>query len=187
MNKKLFTWIDKKFREIDKKQIFRTKNIRLIPEVANRRGGKISYAEWAHVIGIFQTIMYQTLENKGGNHILDIGCGTGLLGIASEPFTANGGIYTGIDVMVDDINFCKTNFKAGNYKFVHFDVANPSYAEKQSKELTKWPIESDSQNLVTALSVWTHLSEPDAIFYFNEVKRGFKERAKSNYYLFLPG
>jgi len=179
MNTRLFTWVDKKFRETDKTQIFRTKNIRLIPEIANRRGGKISYAEWAHVIGIFQTIIYQTLENKTGNNILDIGCGTGLLGIAAEPFTADGGTYTGVDVMADDINFCKGNFKANNYKFVHFDVANPSYAEKQSKALTQWPIESDSQNLVTALSVWTHLSEPDAIFYFNEIARVLKKGQKA--------
>src|SRR6202012_263772 len=98
MKNKLFTWLDKMFLSIDKSHLRRTKNIRLIPDYKNRRGGKLAYGEWAHVIGIFQTIIYQTLEKKTGNHILDIGCGTGLLGISAEPFTYDGGTYTGIDV-----------------------------------------------------------------------------------------
>src|SRR6202012_969565 len=98
MKKKLFPWIDKLFREVDKEHVRRTKNLRLIPDFKNRRGGKLAYGEWAHVIGIFQTIIYQTLGKKTANNILDIGCGTGLLGISAEPFTYDGGTYTGIDV-----------------------------------------------------------------------------------------
>jgi 2-polyprenyl-3-methyl-5-hydroxy-6-metoxy-1,4-benzoquinol methylase len=140
MKNKLFPWIDRIFRDIDKGHIRRTRNIRLIPGYKDRRGGKLSYAEWAHVIGIFQTIIYQTLEKKTGNNILDIGCGTGLLGIASEPFTADGGAYTGIDVMVEDINFCRTHYTSNNYKFIHLDVANPAYTSAQSSKLQPWPI-----------------------------------------------
>ena len=79
----VFFVLDKMFREVDKKQIYRTKNIRLIPEFKYRIGGKQSYAEWAHVIGIFQTIIYQTINVEKRNNILDISCGTGLLGISS--------------------------------------------------------------------------------------------------------
>jgi 2-polyprenyl-3-methyl-5-hydroxy-6-metoxy-1,4-benzoquinol methylase len=107
MNRRLFSWVDKIFRDVDRGDIRRTKNIRLIPGYADRRGGKAAYAEWAHVIGIFQTIIYQTLGKKTGNNILDIGCGTGLLGISSEPFVSEGGKYTGIDVMTADVEFCK--------------------------------------------------------------------------------
>src|SRR5277367_3871097 len=158
MKSTLFPWIDKIFRDIDKKHIRRTRNIRLIPGYKNRRGGKLSYAEWAHVIGVFQTIIYQTLEKKTGNNILDIGCGTGLLGISSEPFTADGWAYTGIDVMADDINFCRSHYTSGNYKFFHLDVANPAYASAQSSKLQLWPVADGSHDLVTALSVWTHLN-----------------------------
>ena len=174
-----FPWIDKAFLDIDKKDIRRTKNIRLIPDVKNRRGGKLSYGEWAHVIGIFQTVIYQTLENKTGNHILDIGCGTGLLGISAEPFTADGGTYTGIDVMTEDINFCKQHYNSANYNFIHLDVANPTYASDQSKILKPWPVADNSQDLVTALSVWTHLSEDDGIFYMKEIHRVLKKGGKA--------
>ena len=78
--------IDNQYLAMDRSFIRRTKNIRLIPTEENRRGGKYSYAEWAHVIGIFQTLMFVHLKNKEDNTILDIGCGTGLMGIASEPF-----------------------------------------------------------------------------------------------------
>lgn len=179
MNSKLFPYLDKIFSATDREHIRRTKNIRLIPDFKNRRGGKLAYSEWAHVIGIFQTIMYQALNKKSGNAILDIGCGTGLLGISAEPFVSEGGTYTGIDVMADDINFCKAHYPFNNYKFIHFDVANPSYAKSQSTELKPWPIEDKSQDLVTALSVWTHLNEVDATFYMKEIGRVLKKGGRA--------
>jgi len=185
MKNSLFAVVDKAFLKTDRRHILRTKNIRLIPEFKDRRGGKLSYAEWAHVIGIFQTLIYQALDKKTGNEILDVGCGTGLLGIASEPFVGKGGTYTGIDVMKDDIAFCKSHFKSGNYRFIHFDVANPTYAEKQSNELKPWPIADNSLDLVTALSVWTHLNERDAVFYFKEVQRVLKPGGKAIITFFL--
>jgi SAM-dependent methyltransferase len=179
MNKKIAEWIDRKFIKTDVSHVRRTKNIRLIPNLKNRRGGKLAYGEWAHVIGIFQTVIYQTLDKRSGNNILDIGCGTGLLGIASEPFVSGGGTYTGIDVMTEDINFCRRQYPFSNYHFIHLDVANPTYANAQSSQLKPWPIESGSQELVTALSVWTHLSEKDARFYMKEVSRVLKPKGKA--------
>lgn len=176
---KFFPFIDKVFRGIDRQHIRRTKNLRLIPEFRNRRGGKLSYGEWAHVIGIFQSLIYHKLPANSGNHILDIGCGTGLLGISSEPYVSDQGSYTGIDVMLDDINYCKSNFKQENYKFIHFDIANPRYASQQNTELKPWPIEEESKDLVTALSVWTHLREEDARFYFKEIARVLKPKGKA--------
>ncbi|HJP63656.1 MAG TPA: class I SAM-dependent methyltransferase [Mucilaginibacter sp.] len=179
MNEKITQWLDRQFRKVDISHIRRTRNIRLIPDLKNRRGGKLAYGEWAHVIGIFQTVIYQTLNEKTGNHILDIGCGTGLLGIASEPFVSDKGTYTGIDVMIEDITFCREHYPFSNYHFIHLDVANPAYASAQSSHLKPWPVQDASQDLVTALSVWTHLSEKDARFYMKEVSRVLKPNGKA--------
>ena len=96
--------LDRIYIYFDKFLLRRTRNLRLIPSIYRRKGGKKSYAEWAHVIGIFQTIFCQNLKSEN-NVVFDIGCGTGLLGIAAEPHVNEGGKYIGIDVSVRDIGF----------------------------------------------------------------------------------
>ncbi len=180
-----YHFLDSLFIPFDRKNILRTRNIRLIPGEKNRRGGKYSYAEWAHVIGIFQTMMCVHLRNTDNNKILDIGCGTGLLGIASEPFLGRDGKYTGIDVMKDDIEFCRGHFPAANFEFIHFDVTNPAYAPFQKDTKLEWPVESGSIDMVTALSVWTHLDKDDALFYFKEISRVLKSGGRAIVTFFL--
>lgn len=174
MGKRSYHLLDRLFLPLDREQIRRTRNIRLIPNERNRRGGKYSYAEWAHVIGIFQTLMFVHLRNKENNQILDVGCGTGLLGIASEPFLGQAGKYLGLDVMRDDIEFCRGHYPAPRFEFIHFDTANAAYAPAQQAAKSQWPVASESIDLATALSVWTHLNEADALFYFKEISRVLK-------------
>ncbi len=177
--------LDQLYLAEDKKHIRRTRNIRLIPEADNRRGGKYSYAEWAHVIGIFQTLMYLQLNQADNNDILDVGCGTGLLGIASEPFLGHHGHYVGLDVMKRDIDFCRTQYPLPGFEFIHFDIHNRAYASSQRKKRVPWPLDSARFDLVTALSVWTHLNEDDALFYFKEVDRVLKPGSKAIITCFL--
>ncbi len=171
--------LDALYLPLDKEHVRRTQNLRLIPTQDNRRGGKFSYAEWAHVIGIFQTLMFLHLDKKTGNQILDVGCGTGLLGIASEAFISDGGKYIGLDVMQADIQFCQQHYPSPVFEFIHFDVHNSMYASNQHKELKPWPLDGQQFDLVTALSVWTHLNETDARFYLKEVKRVLKPKGKA--------
>jgi SAM-dependent methyltransferase len=177
--------LDKFYVALDKKYIRRTKNIRLIPREDNRRGGKYSYAEWAHVIGIFQTLMYIYLDKKSDNLILDVGCGTGLMGISSEPFLGENGRYVGIDVMKNDIEFCQNHYPSSSFEFIHFDVNNPAYAPSQKSKKLGWNLEDRRFDFVTALSVWTHLNEKDALFYIKEVNRALKAGGKAIITFFL--
>lgn len=179
-----YIFLDPLYLSLDRKRVLRTRNIRLIPRFGNRRGGKVSYAEWAHVIGIFQTLIFLNLERHSRNVIVDIGCGTGLLGIACEPFIIDGK-YFGIDVMRKDIDFCRRHFDFPNYEFLHLDIGNPAYAPNQSKTKIVWPIGNENANLLTALSVWTHLNEEDAVFYFKEITRVLKPGGKAIITAFL--
>jgi SAM-dependent methyltransferase len=177
--------LDSYYLPLDRNYIQRTANIRLIPNENDRRGGKYSYAEWAHVIGIFQTLMFLHLRQKEGNRIFDVGCGTGLMAIACEPFVGANGQYTGIDVMKDDIDFCRCHYDSSKFEFIHFDAVNAFYAPAQRRTKLKWPVYSDSYDLVTALSVWTHLNKEDALFYFREIHRVLKPKGKAMITFFL--
>lgn len=176
---KIYQELDSQFVPRDLEYVKRTKNLRLLPLEPYRRGGKYSFAEWSHVVGIFQTIMYMHLEQKENNRVLDIGCGTGILGIAAEPFLGENGHYVGIDVLKEDIEFCRNQYPQDKYTFQHLDVHNTVYTPEQASQNQPWDQPDNSFDLVTALSVWTHMNEETAFFYFKEVSRVLKPGGKA--------
>jgi SAM-dependent methyltransferase len=183
--KGVFGIAERAYLRFDKRLIRGARNLRLVRDITNRWGGRISYGEWCHVIGVFQTLIFHHLREKTNNHILDVGCGTGFLGIASEPFLGNEGIYLGIDVIRRNIEFCKKHYPRGSHAFHHLDVRNPTYAPEQKAGKENWPVADESMDMVTALSVWTHLNEEDATFYFREVGRVLKSGGRSILTFFL--
>lgn len=181
----VYRLIDLIYIFLDRKCVLRTKNICLIPGAKNRTGGKYSYAEWAQVIGIFQTLIYLNLNKKEDNRLLDVGCGTGILGIASAPYLGENGSYTGIDVGKKEIAFCRTHYPSNRFHFISLDLNNAAYAPDQKKTRKKWMLDSNSFDLVTALSVWIHLNQEDAAFFLKEVSRVLKPGAKAIITFFL--
>lgn len=165
----IFERIDQTFIRIDKGHLRRSISLKLIPKFKMRRGGKVSYAEWAYVIGIFHTLIND--NSKENDHILDVGCGTGLVGIASYNTVMGGGKYTGLDVSKNDIEFCRKNFSDDRFEFLHHNTYNATYAHDQQNINIPWSLKDESFDLVTALSVWTHFNEEDAKYYINEVSR----------------
>lgn len=170
--------LDEQYLSFDKQQIRRSSSLLLLPPKRWRTGGKTSYAEWGHVIGIFQTLFMQHMQGVQAPQILDVGCGTGLLGIAAYPLIAGGGTYTGIEVNPEQVAFCRQHYPDG-YNFTHHEVYNATYATDQPQESKPWDIADASQDLVTALSVWTHFSEDDATFYLKEVSRVLQPGGKA--------
>ncbi len=166
-----YALLDEVYLPLDMAQLKRTRNLRLIPGESRRRGGKYAYAEWAHVIGIFQTLICAHVTCAEGLRVLDVGSGAGLMAIACEPFVGGGGQYTGVEVSQQQVAFCREHYPAQGCSFIHLDTANAYYAPGQAAAPQAWPLDSASQDLVTAVSVWTHFGPADARFYLQEVAR----------------
>ena len=119
---------------------------------------------WQNLTALWQNLTAET------NAILDIGCGTGLLAIASEPFLGDGGRYVGLDIMSQDIAFCREHHPAKS-QFRLVDAKNAFYVPGGSDDSRPWDLDDNSFDMVTALSVWTHIREEDARFHMKEVRR----------------
>jgi SAM-dependent methyltransferase len=93
------------------------------------------------------------------------------MAIACEPFIGGAGHYTGIDVNKRDIEFCQQHYPKESFSFVHLEASNPIYVPEQKSNRVRWDVGDESVDVVTALSVWTHMNEDDAVFYFREADR----------------
>src|SRR5438552_2967896 len=118
---------DRVYPPLDAARHKRAKNLELVPHLEHRVGGKQSYGEWCQVIGVFQALIAMNVPRPAANHVADIGCGTGLLAIASLPFVAGGGHYTGIDVAEDEIRFAQRHYPSESFSFVHSTDHNDAY------------------------------------------------------------
>lgn len=164
--------LDRLYLHYDKKLVRRTRNLRLMPDVSQRLlPGRPSYGEWCYLVGIFQTLLRTRLPKETENDILDVGCGTGIMAMACEPFLGDAGRYTGIDVSKRDIEFCRSHYPKESFSFLHLDASNPAYVPGRQGERARWEVADESVDAVTALSVWTHMNEEDAVFYFREAAR----------------
>lgn len=177
--KLIYNLLDTIYLNLDIPLVKGENSLRLLPSFNNRKGGKISYAEWAHDIGIFKTLILQNTINCESPEILDIGCGRGFLAISSAFLVKEKGTYTGIDINKNAIEFCKKHYKNENMSFIYLNHHNPYYNDVNSVLPEPWPIDDNSKDLLTALSVWTHLNEQHAKFYMNEVGRVLKTNGKA--------
>jgi SAM-dependent methyltransferase len=161
-----------------------TPSLQRIPLLQHRHSRR-SYAEWAHAIGVFQALLGIHLPKLEGNRICDVGCGTGMLGLAAESYVTGGGAYVGLDVKPDDIEFCRAHYPPDSHSFIHLETHNASYAPGQSERQLPWPLQAESFDVLTALSVWTHFAEEDALFYMREVDRVLRPGGRALITFFL--
>jgi SAM-dependent methyltransferase len=165
------TALDRTLLWLDRRRYRRQRCLRLVPDLTHRRGGKLAYGEWCWAIGIFQGLIHAQLPRRDAPRILDVGCGTGLLAVASEPFLGDLGRYLGIDVSRADVEFCRAHYPAPAFSFQLLEAGNPAYAPQRAERRRPWEVADASIDLATALSVWTHFAEDDAVFYFRELDR----------------
>jgi SAM-dependent methyltransferase len=106
--------------------------------------------------------------------VFDFGCGCGRLArqlIQQDPRPAR---YVGIDLHAGMIEWCRRNLApaAPGFEFVHHDVYNYHFnPEPSAPRALPFPVEDRAFSLVEGWSVFTHLSEDQAVHYLREVAR----------------
>lgn len=143
-----------------------------IPYPSDRTGGlgTVTYAEWCYTIGMFQSLIFSHLPARPVK-MLDVGCGAGRLYLAAKPYLTQSDSYTGIDIDNSFLDRCRKLYRDPGVNFIHTPSSNGYYSKETEGGPRSWPFKNESYNLVTALSVWTHLNEEDWLFYLNEVSR----------------
>jgi len=132
-----------------------------------------SYAGWMHNQGFFCGMLSLHLERQRPR-IFDFGCGMGNLAPVAYHFVKDGGEYLGVDTDRVSIEACQRTYgKLRNVKFYRTSDQNACYAQGDAPisqdGRIDWPVGPISQDLVIAMSVFTHLQEPEAKKYMTKV------------------
>jgi SAM-dependent methyltransferase len=115
--------------------------------------------------------------------VLDIGCGCARAARVLLP-SPRIKSYVGFDVIPQSIDWCNrflTPLFPQRARFLHFDVYSAEYNPSGSMLASDlvFPCADKSVDLVVAASLFTHLLEPDAIHYLNEVGRVLSKRGRA--------
>lgn len=120
------------------------------------------------------TLVYDYLEPEHYRRVFDFGCGCGRVArqlILQSPRPER---YVGIDVHRGMIEWASRNLSpiAPSFEFHHHDVYSGFFNPRDGlPETAPFPVEDRSSTLVNALSVFTHLTERQTVFYLNETSR----------------
>jgi len=92
------------------------------------------------------------------SRLLDVGCGTGLLTNAVEPYLSANGLYFGTDLGKEAIEHCKHRFTRPNFHFAQ-------------NEMTRIPITDQQFDMICYYSVFTHTYPDETALLLAESKR----------------
>ncbi|MBY5931582.1 class I SAM-dependent methyltransferase [Tateyamaria omphalii] len=131
--------------------------------------------------------LHDDFDLTDGCRVLDIGCGIGRLATA---FHRKGSRirYDGFDIVKYGVEWCtKTIPPAEGYTFKHADVHNPFYNPwgKIAARTYRFPYPENSFDLAIAVSVFTHLLEPETRAYFEQAMRVLDVGGKTYFTTFL--
>ncbi len=175
----MYALADQAFRPFERAHIEQNRFLRLIPALKGRKGGTHTLSEWAYTIGLFQSVIHSAVGERDKLDVLDVGCGSGRLSLAVASLLGANGRYVGIDISHEDIDLCLRLGHDSRFSFVHLDHSNRFYAPGQESNYPPYDLEDATFDVVTALSVWTHLNKPDAIFYGKELCRVLRPGGKA--------
>jgi SAM-dependent methyltransferase len=112
--------------------------------------------------------------------VLDIGCGVGRM---AAPLSAylTAGTYRGFDIVEPTVASCRRRFGAfSNFRFDHVDVFNGKYnpSGKLAPSEFRFPYADRSFDFAFAVSVFTHMLQPDVERYLAETARVLRPQGR---------
>ncbi|MDP8956826.1 MAG: class I SAM-dependent methyltransferase [Actinomycetota bacterium] len=148
--------------------------IPLPPPTLIKASGPRSLEQFLVVGDAWHHIISRSIR-KPDSSVLDIGCGCGKIArfLVSNPFV---GKYVGFDAMRQEVQWCQ-NFIASctpdRFEFLHIDIRSKMYNPRGSVSPSRvvFPAERRSVDVAIAASLFTHLLEPDAKHYLDEIAR----------------
>lgn len=119
-------------------------------------------------------LVYDYLGPALYDKVFDFGCGCGRVArqlILQHP---RPGMYVGVDLHAGMIRWCQRNLQpaAPNFSFLHHDVFNTRFnPNPASPTVAPFPVGDSQFTLINALSVFTHLTQEQAVHYLRECAR----------------
>lgn len=119
-------------------------------------------------------LVYPWLPEQVYERVFDFGCGCGRVArqlILQNPSPKE---YVGVDLHAGMIRWCQKNLRpiASHFRFFHHDVFNTRFNPGPDKASTMpFPVPDSQFTLVNALSVFTHLTQDQAVYYLRECAR----------------
>lgn len=114
------------------------------------------------------------LDPKIYERVFDFGCGCGRIARQLMLQKPSPKAYVGIDLHAGMVRWCQKNLQpaAPHFRFFHHDVFNVGFNPKPGSPLmAPFPVEDSQFSFVIAHSVFTHLTQSQAVFYLRECAR----------------
>jgi SAM-dependent methyltransferase len=125
--------------------------------------------------------IFGNLDEQAYSSVFDFGCGCGRIArqlIQQRPRPRR---YVGIDRHREMVGWCQNNLAphAPGFRFVHHDVLHEIWNPGGTPGHLPLPLRNEEVTLFIAWSVFTHLLEPDAEFYLQELGRALSPGGKA--------
>jgi SAM-dependent methyltransferase len=116
--------------------------------------------------------MEETMDVRPGARILDIGCGVGRLPIGWRAHFGSLTNYTGVDVDLGSIRWCRKHIHGENVAFIRLDLANDRYNPNGAtiEETFRLPL-TGPFDAIHLYSVFSHMETADVVAYLREFRR----------------
>ena len=109
---------------------------------------------------------------RGGDTVLDVGCGPGAMVPEFASRLGPSGGYVGFDVHAASIRWARKRHGGDpRLRFEHADLVSAWGPGTNAASTYRFPLEEGQADLVLAKSVFTHLLEADARHYLAEIRR----------------